>query len=199
MSVKPVRHPHRFWARVTLPTLAGGLALIWLTDRQLGWTGFAEGATIFVLAALLMQVIVYPYRTRAGAVGAVLALVLLLAIGFVGTVAYHQSVLAEDGERTLAEVTAVHPSEGRAAGYCLLRAADGRGIPGRLGSCEGRKVGDHLDVTYDPAGRQDPTEEVPDPSGAERWVAGLSAALALLVLLLPLWGLRGRSLEGRKR
>ncbi|PJN21903.1 hypothetical protein [Kitasatospora sp. CB02891] len=154
--MKPTEHPHRFWARYPVPTLFGSLAPRWLTVRQLGGSDPVVAVVVFASAAALVPLIVHPYRTEAGAVASVLVLGRVAAIGFFGTDAVSRTAPAGDGKRTLAQVTDVRPKEGRSAGHCLLRTAEGQEIPRRLSPCEGRQVGNRPEVTYDPAGSTRP-------------------------------------------
>ncbi|MFF0440892.1 DUF3592 domain-containing protein [Kitasatospora sp. NPDC004614] len=194
MDVKSEEHPHRFWVRFAPATLVASSALIWLISQHLGWrTGTLKGA-LALLALAMVLVMAFSYRTVVGLVAALASGALVVLLGFAGVDAAQHDVLARDGERTVAEVIAVDPGKGRGTPTCELRAADGRDISGRIHSNDYR-VGDHVSVTFDPAGRVDPVEGAPDPDGEARWAAGLGGGLALLVLSLPLWGRLGPRLE----
>ncbi|MFF2626669.1 hypothetical protein ACFVUN_12960 [Kitasatospora griseola] len=199
MALKSTEHPHRFWAWYTAPALFGSLALSWLAVWQFGAANPVAWVVICLLGVALTGLVGNAYRTQATSSAALLVLVLFAGIGFFGSGAVSGTVLSTDGKRTVAQITAVHPRNGKAAGYCLLRTAEGQDIAKRLSPCEGRDVGNQLEVTYDPAGRQYPTENLPDPGGAVRWTGGLVAVLVLLVLSMPLWGPRGPRVRERQR
>ena len=197
MNVKSEENPHRFWLRYTVPGLFGSLALGWLAVRLIGGSNPAVWVAILLLGMALTWLVAHTYRTQTSSIAGLLVIVLFGGTAYVGVGAVSEAVLAADGKRTVAQITEVHPRNGKTAGYCLLNTAEGEAIAKRLSPCEGRNVGNALEVTYDPAGRQYPTESVPTPDGGLWWTAGLAAALAAMVLSMPLWGRRGRALEPR--
>ncbi|MFD7643745.1 DUF3592 domain-containing protein [Kitasatospora sp. NPDC059795] len=193
MNVMSKEHPHRFWVRFVPATLVGSFALIWVADHQLGWGAPALNVSRAVSAMALMLVMGFAYRTVVGLVGAVAAFALVVILGFTGVDAVHHGVLARDGERTVAEVVAVTPGGRASAPHCEVRAADGGDI--REFRSTGCRVGDRVDVTFDPAGRVASIEGTPDPDGWAFITEVLAAVLALLVLSMPLWGRFGPRLE----
>ncbi|QKW22096.1 hypothetical protein HUT16_26215 [Kitasatospora sp. NA04385] len=190
----PTRAPGR-WTLYALLTLYGGCLLSGLQSWWIGRSPAAEGMVVAAWTIALGTVVMLGFRTRSGRVAGAFAVLLALGLGLAGSDAVHATVLRQYGERASAVVAEVHSGGPRQSPYCLLRTDDGSAVPRELTPCEGLEVGDRLDATYDPDGRQNPVEGVPDPTGALRWAAGLLAALTLLVLSLPLWAGRGPRLD----
>ncbi|WP_033221574.1 DUF3592 domain-containing protein [Kitasatospora phosalacinea] len=187
----PHRAPLR-WTLYALLTLYGGCLLSGLQAWWLGRSPGFEGMVCAAWTITLGTVVTLGFRTRRGHVAGWIALLLTFGLGLVGSDAVRSTILERHGERAAAVVTEVRADDHRAAdSSCLLRTDDGRDVPRELAPCERFEVGDRLDVTYDPDGRQNPVVGVPDPTGTLGWSAGLLAALTLLVLSLPLWAGRG--------
>ncbi|WP_055585389.1 hypothetical protein [Peterkaempfera griseoplana] len=181
---RPSMRKREPWRGVAVPLLALAVGAGVAATVALRWGG-AEWPTAMTVA--LTAVAVGFAATKAGGGRPTQVVVALLCAAFllVGSAALTDQALARRGEQVEAVVTSVQRSAGRGdARSCTLHQVDGRSIPHSLSPCDGYQVGDRLQVTVDPLGRQAPEKGGRDDLAPVGEAEVALSALALLVLVL---------------